>query len=245
MLNRVPPCRCKRPRDTKRFIQAVPLKSSCALWTFIAAHDRCVHTNGSAIAAHNSPIMLRHCWHLLLENLRAFPIWDLQRFDFTFVGRSLCHLRGIRGWSHQWMTAPSGQFAHYLSFQQHLLIYGLLVVHVYIYISLTYLAHSFLKHWIQKTASLITHHWFYHAISPSILTQNRWSVSPALPLSDASSACRRNLSGNCRKFSFQVVGCWMTMDDLKIQTYPDFGTYPPPKKKMKHLFMKGILFIVS
>ena len=97
MLNRVPPCRCKRPRDTKRFIQAVPLKSSCALWTFIAAHDRCVHTNGSAIAAHNSPIMLRHCWHLLLENLRAFPIWDLQRFDFTFVGRSLCHLRGIRG----------------------------------------------------------------------------------------------------------------------------------------------------
>ena len=55
MLNRVPPCRCKRPRDTKRFIQAVPLKSSCALWTFIAAHDRCVHTNGSAIVAHNSP----------------------------------------------------------------------------------------------------------------------------------------------------------------------------------------------
>lgn len=186
--------------------------------------------------------MLRHCWHLLLENLRAFPIWDLQRFDFTFVGRSLCHLRGIRGWSHQWMTAPSGQFAHYLSFQQHLLIYGLLVVHVYIYISLTYLAHSFLKHWIQKTASLITHHWFYHAISPSILTQNRWSVSPALPLSDASSACRRNLSGNCRKFSFQVVGCWMTMDDLKIQTYPDFGTYPPPKKKNEAPVYEGNSF---
>lgn len=115
-------------------------------------------------------------------------------------------------------------------------------IYIYIIDVSDYLAHSFLKHWIQKTASLITHHWFYHAISPSILTQNRWSVSPALPLSDASSACRRNLSGNCPKFSFQVVGCWMTMDDLKIQTYPDFGTYPPQKKKNEAPVYEGNSF---
>lgn len=232
MLNRVPPCRCKRPRDTKRFIQAVPLKSSCALWTFIAAHDRCVHTNGSAIAAHNSPIMLRHCWHLLLENLRAFPIWDLQRFDFTFVGRSLCHLRGIRGWSHQWMTAPSGQFAHYLSFQQHLLIYGLLVVHVYIYIYHWRIWH--IPFWSIEFKKL--HHWSHIIGSIMQFPLAFWhKIGEVFPLRclflmrhpPAGGICQE-IAGNSAFKLLDVGWPWMT---LRFKHTPILEHTPPQKKK--------------